>query len=126
MNTDDLGYLDEQGYLTIVGRNSHKIITGGEKVFPEEIETVICGTGQVKEVCVIGLPDADWGQSVTAVYTPLTSQTQLDYLKQTLAEKLCKYKHPKAWISVDKIPRNSQGKINRQFLKEWVQSQKLH
>jgi O-succinylbenzoic acid--CoA ligase len=120
--TDDLGYLDEQGYLTLIGRNSHKIITGGEKVFPEEVEAIIRATGEVKEVCVIGLPDEDWGQIVTAVYSPSISQSQLDFLKKRLTETLCKYKHPKLWIALDKIPYNAQGKINRKRLKELIQS----
>ncbi|MGB3532459.1 MAG: 2-succinylbenzoate--CoA ligase [Microcoleaceae cyanobacterium] len=122
LKTDDLGYLDKQQYLTIIGRNSEKIITGGENVFPAEIEAVIRATGLVKEVCVIGLPNTEWGEIVTVVYTPLISQNKLDYLKQNLIEKLSKYKHPKLWISVDEIPRNSQGKINRQSLKKWAES----
>lgn len=124
--TDDLGYLDELGFLTIIGRNSHKIITGGENVFPEEVEAVIRATGQVKEVFVIGLPDGEWGQLVTAVYSPSISQTQLDFLKKKLTETLCKYKHPKLWVALDKIPYNPQGKVNRQSLKALVQSLKLH
>ncbi|WRH66439.1 MAG: AMP-binding protein [Planktothrix sp. GU0601_MAG3] len=66
--TDDLGYGDEQGYLTLVGRQSNKIITGGENVFPAEVEAVILSTGLVKDICVIGKPDQYWGEIVVAVY----------------------------------------------------------
>ena len=123
-NSDDLGYIDEQGYLTILGRNSDKIITGGEKVFPAEVEAVIRGTGKVKDVCIIGLPDSYWGQVVTAVYTPLTPEINLEILKKSLTDKLSKYKHPKLWIPIETIPYNAQGKVNRKTLQVWIESLK--
>ncbi|HCF28370.1 MAG TPA: 2-succinylbenzoate-CoA ligase, partial [Cyanobacteria bacterium UBA11049] len=67
---DDLGFIDEQGYLNIIGRNSNKIITGGENVYPNEVEAVIRATQLVDDVCVIGICDRTWGQAVTAVYVP--------------------------------------------------------
>ncbi|MGB3403382.1 MAG: 2-succinylbenzoate--CoA ligase [Microcoleaceae cyanobacterium] len=124
LNSDDLGYLDKQGYLTVIGRNSDKIITGGENVFPTEVEAIIRATDQVKEVCVIGLPDTYWGQIVTAVYIPKIPEVELDILKASLTGKLSKYKHPKLWIAVDKIPYNPQGKINRKQLQLWVKTLK--
>jgi O-succinylbenzoic acid--CoA ligase len=125
LNSDDLGYLDEQGYLTVIGRNSEKIITGGENVFPAEVEAVIRATNQVQEVCIIGLPDAYWGQIVTAVYIPTIPEVELNTLKASLLGKLSKYKHPKSWIAVDKIPYNPQGKINRQQLKAWFKKSEV-
>ncbi|MGL5083469.1 MAG: 2-succinylbenzoate--CoA ligase [Microcoleaceae cyanobacterium] len=124
-STDDLGYFDLQGYLTIVGRNSQKIITGGENVFPAEIESVIRSTNLVKDVCVIGWPDADWGQVVTAVYVPINSTVSEEFLKDWLQNKLSKYKLPKYWICIDQLPRNPQGKINQLQVKEQIASQVL-
>ncbi len=115
--TDDLGYFDHDGYLHLVGRNSHKIITGGENVFPLEVESIIYATKLVKDVCVIGIPDPKWGEAVTAIYIPLKSTTNLALIKQKISSQLAKYKLPKNWIAVDSISRNNRGKINYQELK---------
>lgn len=118
--TDDLGYLDENGYLYLVGRDSHKIITGGENVFPTEVEAAIWSTQLIKDVCVIGLSDQKWGQVVTAIYVPLNSEHNLDLLdliQQKVQLQLAKYKQPKKWIKVDSLPRNDRGKINYQLVK---------
>ena len=115
--TDDLGYLDENSYLYLVGRNSHKIITGGKNVFPTEVEAAIWSTKLVKDICVIGLPDRRWGQIVTAIYVPLKSQHNLDLIEQKIQFQLAKYKQPKNWIKVNSLPRNERGKINYQLVK---------
>ncbi|MEM9922551.1 MAG: 2-succinylbenzoate--CoA ligase [Cyanobacteria bacterium P01_D01_bin.50] len=118
LQIDDLACFDEQGYLNIVGRNSDKIITGGENVYPTEIETAIRATEMVADVCVIGLDDKHWGQVVTAIYVPKKSDILNLEIQALLKEKLSNYKIPKIWISVASLPRNSQGKINRQQLYE--------
>ena len=118
--TDDLGYLDDNGYLYLVGRDSHKIITGGENVFPTEVEAAIWSTQLIKDVCVIGLSDQKWGQVVTAIYVPLNSEHDLDLLdliQQKIQLQLAKYKQPKKWIQVNSLPRNDRGKINYQLVK---------
>lgn len=114
--SDDLGYLDERGYLYIIGRNSHKIITGGENVFPAEVEAAILATQQVQDVCILGVPDSDWGQVVTAVYVPGSVEVEPATLKSAIASQLAAYKHPKLWVAVNSLPRNAQGKINREQL----------
>ena len=116
--TDDLGFFDAEGYLHIVGRRSQKIITGGENVFPSEVEAAILATQLVSDVCVIGVPDSKWGQAVTAVYV-----SQLDShqeIQVVLKEKLSRFKHPKYWFRVANLPRNAQGKINFEELKMMV------
>lgn len=115
---DDLGFLDEQGYLTIVGRNSNKIITGGENVFPAEVEAAIQATQLVIDVCVIGIPDLHWGQAVTAIYVPRTEAVSQELLKLLVGDKVSKYKQPKYWLKVDNLPRNYQGKVNIEQLKK--------
>ncbi|MCP6758183.1 MAG: 2-succinylbenzoate--CoA ligase [Fischerella sp. CENA71] len=116
--TDDLGFIDNEGYLNIVGRKSDKIITGGENVYPIEIESAIKATGIVTDVCVVGIPDKHWGQAVTAIYVPKNSNHSVVEIQNLLRDKLSKFKLPKHWIPVEKLPRNSQGKINRQQLQE--------
>ena len=113
---DDLGYLDQQGHLHIVGRNSQKIITGGENVFPAEVEAALLATGLVQDVAVVGLPDPVWGQTVAALCVPADdckSTTTPAALKGALVPLLSAYKHPKQWCFVEAIPRNAQGKVNR-------------
>ena len=109
--TGDLGYFDAQGFLYIVGRKSQKIITGGKNVFPAEVETAILATELVKDVCVIGLPDDQWGQVITAVFVPIES-FDLNLLKQKLQLQLSKYKHPKNWLEVDSLQSSDRCKIN--------------
>ncbi|MFZ1027392.1 MAG: 2-succinylbenzoate--CoA ligase [Limnoraphis robusta] len=122
LKSDDLGYLDEQGYLTIVGRNSYKIITGGENVYPAEVEAAIRSTGLVADVGVIGLPDSHWGQVVTAIYVPNIPDVSISNLQAELQEKLSKFKQPKHWVAVESLPRNAQGKLNFKQLEELADS----
>ncbi|MEC4986819.1 MAG: 2-succinylbenzoate--CoA ligase, partial [Oscillatoria sp. PMC 1076.18] len=116
--TDDLGFFDNQGYLNIVGRSSKKIITGGENVFPSEVEAAILATNLITDVCVIGLLDKTWGQVVCAIYVPKNTQISETEIKTALNRKLSKYKQPKKWITVTNLPRNPQGKINYQQIKK--------
>lgn len=115
---DDLGFLDEQGHLNIVGRSSHKIITGGENIYPAEIESAIRATQVVADVYVIGIPDKYWGQVLTAIYVPKNSNTTIVEIQTLLKNKLSKFKIPKHWIPIPTLPHNSQGKINRQQLQQ--------
>jgi o-succinylbenzoate---CoA ligase len=117
-NTDDLGYFDQDGYLYIVGRNSRKIITGGENVFPEEIERVILSTNLVEDICVMGIPDPQWGEIIAAVYVSNFSD---NLIKQKIADQISSFKIPKIWFQVKNLPRNSQGKINYHKLKKSIQ-----
>ena len=117
---DDLGYLDHDGYLHIVGRSSDKIITGGENVYPSEIEAAIRSIAFVLDLCVIGVEDETWGQVVVAVYV---GDSLLDIkLDQALLKSLPKFKHPKHWIRVAAIPRNALGKIDRPLLLQLIQT----
>lgn len=120
--TDDVGYLDAQGYLHIVGRNSRKILSGGENIFPEEIEAALYASGLVQEVYVLGVVDEQWGEIVTALYVPINETQTPKMLKASLEASLSHYKHPKHWICIDKIPRNAQGKIDSSLLVQWVKT----
>lgn len=111
--TDDLGYLDVRGYLHLVGRHSTKIITGGEKVFPEEVEAGLLATGLVQAACVVGLPDDHWGQIVCAAVVRQGPSFNFDTLHQALQGALAAYKRPKAWLLLSALPTTPQGKLDR-------------
>ncbi len=118
LQLDDLAFFDRNNYLNIVGRNSDKIITGGENVFPAEVEAAIKSTNLVADVSVIGLPDKHWGQVVTAIYVPTNPAVTVTALQAAITDKLSKFKQPKNWILVEDLPRNSLGKVNRNQLQE--------
>jgi O-succinylbenzoic acid--CoA ligase len=107
-----LGYFDDLGELHLVGRSSSKIITGGENVFPAEVEAGIRATQLVSDVCVIGIPDRDWGEAVTAAYVLANPDISLSQLQQATSDRLTHFKRPKQWIAFDSLPRNAQGKLN--------------
>ncbi|HHP7244581.1 MAG TPA: 2-succinylbenzoate--CoA ligase, partial [Elainellaceae cyanobacterium] len=119
---DDLGFIDDWGYLHIVGRSSDKIITGGENVFAAEVEAAIRATGFVRDVGVIGVGDRHWGEAVTAIYVPLGHTASSENLSRALMGQLTKFKHPKHWIRVDSLPRNEQGKLNRIALQQLAET----
>ena len=116
--TDDLGFFDSQGNLNLVGRHSDKVITGGENVFPAEVESAIRTTDLVVDVSVIGLPDPYWGQILTAVYIPRNTTISSQQIQDAIRGKIAKFKQPKLWIPVEKLPRNEQGKLNRKAVKQ--------
>ncbi len=116
--TDDLGYFDHNNYLHIIGRNSQKIITGGENVFPKEVENIILETNLVKDIAIIGVADEQWGEVVTAIYVPQDEKRELNVIKDTIKQQLSPIKQPKRWIEVKQLPRNQQGKLNYQTLQK--------
>ena len=131
VHTDDLGYLSADGRLHITGRVSSKIISGGENIFPAEVEAALRNTGQVKDVCVVGWPHPKWGEVVTALYVPASSEVCPESLRQALllphpnkaTPALSRYKLPKQWVRLPALPRNAQGKLNRrELLKLQIQS----
>ncbi|MBE7384221.1 MAG: AMP-binding protein [Leptolyngbya sp. SIO1E4] len=120
LQTGDLGYLDAAGYLYVLGRQTTLILTGGEKVLPEEVEAAILATGMVQDAAVVGIPDDDWGETVVAVVVSEAPVEGGDRLRQTLKPRLSPYKIPKRWLQRPSLPRNAQGKLNRADLRQWV------
>ena len=127
LKSDDLGFFDDRGYLYVVGRNSKKISTGGENACPAEVEAAIQVPQLVSDVCVMGIPDLHWGQAVTAVYVPHSETVSTRLLQTALKDNLSKYKQPKYWVPVERLPRNAQGKVDYEQLQSmimaWLESQ---
>ncbi|PSN14455.1 2-succinylbenzoate-CoA ligase [filamentous cyanobacterium CCT1] len=110
--TDDMGYFDDLGYLHLVGRSSTKIITGGENVFPEDVEAALLTLDGVRDVCVVGLPCDRWGQQLCALVV-MATPARLQDLSGLLNPLVAAYKRPKQWILVSALPRTPQGKLSR-------------
>ncbi|MBZ9735408.1 malonyl-CoA synthase [Mesorhizobium sp. CA18] len=117
--TGDLGLIDADGYVHIVGRGKDLIISGGYNVYPKEIESEIDALDGVTESAVIGVPHPDFGEGVTAVVVrkPGSAISAAD-ITGAIAGRLAKYKHPKQVIFVDELPRNTMGKVQKNVLRE--------
>ena len=112
-NTDDIGYIDEDGFLYLLNRRKDIIISGGENIYPKEIEDVLYEMNGINECAVIPITDSKWGQvPVLCVVTSHREQEIFEYLQCRLA----KYKIPKQILYFDTLPKNSMGKILRQEL----------
>lgn len=117
--TGDDGMLDDAGYLTLVGRAKDLIITGGLNVYPSEVEAVIDEHPAVVESAVVGLPHADFGEQVVAVIVLKDAATWDESALQTwVRERLASYKCPKRWHTVQELPRNAMGKVQKTLLRE--------
>ncbi|MHC0039570.1 AMP-binding protein [Pseudoneobacillus sp. C159] len=117
--TGDLAKKDQDGYYYIVGRKKDLIITGGENVYPIEVEQWLLTHPLVNEVAVIGLPDEKWGESVTAFITSKEPEMlKIAELKSYCSFKLGKYKIPKQFFILSELPKTHVGKIDKKVLKE--------
>ena len=115
----DIGYFDEYGYLYIVDRLKDMIITGGENVYPREIEELLYTRPEVLECAVAGLPDREYGERVTAfIVTPKNHTVDAKALKAFLKEKLAGFKVPKDYISVAELPKSNAGKILKREIRQ--------
>ncbi|MEN4401692.1 acyl-CoA ligase FadD12 [Mycolicibacterium senegalense] len=119
MSSGDVGYLDEAGRLFVVGRDDEMIVSGGENVYPIEVEKVIAGHPDVAEAAVLGVEDTQYGQRLAA-FVVLAGTITADGLKAYVRENLANYKVPRDITVLDELPRNSTGKIDRRQLQEMV------
>lgn len=117
--TGDLGKVDGDGYLHIVGRNKDLIISGGYNIYPKEIELILDEHPQVLESAVIGVPHADFGETVLGVIVPKDGQTpDLEAAMETMKTALARFKHPRKLLLIDELPRNTMGKVQKNILRE--------
>jgi long-chain acyl-CoA synthetase len=118
----DVGLFDESGYLYIVDRLKDMIITGGENVYPREVEEVLFTREEVQECAVIGLPDKEWGERVSAFIVKRPGKTfDKDALHAYLKSRLSPFKVPKEYNLVNDLPKNPAGKILKRELKKLAQ-----
>lgn len=122
LRTGDLGYLDKDGDLWVVSRRSDLIISGGENVYPEEVEQALLEHPAVEAACVVGLPDAEWGQQVVAAVvrrSPCEATELLGFLRGRLAG----YKIPRQVIFLKTLPYTASGKLKRMEVAEMLKRQ---
>jgi malonyl-CoA/methylmalonyl-CoA synthetase len=117
--TGDLGRIDADGYVSIVGRGKDLIITGGFNVYPKEVETEIDLIDGVVESAVIGLPHRDFGEGVTAVVVADKARAPSEAaILAHLQSRLAKFKLPKRVLFVDDLPRNAMGKVQKALMRQ--------
>lgn len=118
-NTGDQACIDEQGYVSIVGRTKDMVITGGLNVYPKELELLIDALPGVRESAVIGLPDADFGEVVVAVVV-LHEGVNLsaERIRAAISARSANFKVPKRVLFVDELPRNAMGKVQKDLLRK--------
>lgn len=113
--TEDLAEFDDHGHLHVLGRRDDVIITGGKKVDPAEVEVALRASGEFRDVAIIGVPDAEWGQAVVACYPESHAVPDMARVLPHLAA-LSGFKHPRRYAPIRDWPRNAQGKLNRAAL----------
>ena len=119
LHTGDLGFMDEQGFLTLKDRSKDMLISGGINIYPREVEEVLLQHPDVAEVSVIGEPDSEWGENVVACVVcvpnnPLTAQE----LDQFCVEHIARFKRPKKYHFLEALPKNNYGKVLKTVLRE--------
>jgi acyl-CoA synthetase (AMP-forming)/AMP-acid ligase II len=119
LRTGDAGYMDKDGYLFIHDRIKDMIISGGENIYPAEVESAVCDHPDVAEVAVVGVPDEKWGEAVKAIVVmkPGKTATAADIIGFT-RERIAGFKTPKSVDFITALPRNASGKILRRHLRD--------
>ena len=120
VNTEDVGWIDEEGYLFLGGRSSDMIIRGGENISPAEIEDVLLSHSALSDVAIIGIPSLEWGEEIMAVIVldELKAHPTVEELTQFCKGRLASFKVPSEIVIVESLPRTSTGKILKKELRE--------
>ncbi|MDA9082876.1 malonyl-CoA synthase [bacterium] len=117
--TGDLGQIDADGYVSIVGRNKDLIISGGYNIYPKEIELLLDNQQGVLESAVIGVPHSDFGESVLGVLVARPEQElDIEGIRQKIGKSLAQFKQPQKLVVVPELPRNTMGKVQKKALRE--------
>jgi len=117
----DLGHFDDEGHLYVVARKNDLIISGGENIYPAEVEDVLLGCPAIAEACVVGRPDARWGEAVVAavVLKPGRAMSEAEALA-LFQGRIARYKHPREVRFLDALPRSALGKVRKDAVREVV------
>ncbi len=113
--TGDIGTLDENGVLTLSGRSSDLIISGGYNIYPKEIEQILDDDPQVIESAVVGWPEPDFGEQVVAFV--VLADPAAEFTPPNLGDQLARFKHPRQWHVIEALPRNAMGKVQKTVLR---------
>ncbi|MBU8879860.1 o-succinylbenzoate--CoA ligase [Bacillus sp. FJAT-29790] len=125
LSTGDIGFIDEDGFLYVLDRRSDLIISGGENVYPAEIEGVLVAHQDIADAGVIGIKDEKWGEVPVAFVVAHTENgVNEDNIIQYCQQKLAKYKVPRKIMLIDEIPRNASKKILRRKLRQYIENGK--
>ena len=117
--TGDMGHMDEDGYVTLTDRSRDMIISGGSNVYPREVEEVLLTHPAVREVAVVGRPDAEWGELVVAFVAPRPGQrVDRDELDALCLERIARFKRPRDYVLVEELPKNAYGKVLKTALRD--------
>ena len=117
----DMGHLDEEGFLYVDGRSKDMIISGGENIYPAEIENLLIESPDIAEASVIGKPDARWGEIVVAVVVPRENSTlSSEQVMKLLEGRIARFKHPKEVVLVKALPKTALGKIRKEDVRHMV------
>jgi acyl-CoA synthetase (AMP-forming)/AMP-acid ligase II len=122
LRTGDIGRLDEDGYLYVFDRKKDMIVSGGQNVFPADIETVMAGHPQVFECAVIGVPDPKWGETPLAVVTPRADDADAEEMLQWTNARVGKFQRVSRVVFLKDLPRNAAGKVLKRELRERLSS----
>jgi O-succinylbenzoic acid--CoA ligase len=120
LHTGDLGSMSQDNQLSVLGRRSELIISGGENIWPEVVEAALVNHPDVSDVCVVGVDDQEWGQKVVAFIVPGTTSAShsLTEWRDYVAESLPRFMAPRQVVIINNIPRSALGKPQRQALRE--------
>jgi malonyl-CoA/methylmalonyl-CoA synthetase len=116
--TGDMGFIEPDGYVQLVGRAKDLIITGGLNVYPAEVEAVLDDRADIAESAVIGVPHPDFGEAVVAVVKPVRMPFDKEAVRAGLRQQLAGFKIPKDIIAMESLPRNAMGKVQKRLLRE--------
>jgi acyl-coenzyme A synthetase/AMP-(fatty) acid ligase len=122
MSSGDVGYYDEAGRLHVAGRDDDMIVSGGENVFPQEVEDCLVTHEHVAEVAAVGVADEDYGQRLRA-FVVRTGEVSEDELRDHVKANLARFKVPREIVFLDELPRNATGKILKRELAGWDRNQ---
>lgn len=119
LRTGDMGSFDNRGYLTLRDRSKDVVISGGSNIYPREVEEALMTHPGVAEACVVGAPDAEWGEAVVAFIVGAVEPADLD---AHLLERIARFKRPKRYVFVDELPKNAYGKVLKRELRATLDS----
>ena len=122
-DSGDVGHFDDEGHLYVVSRKKDMIISGGENIYPAELENILLECAAIQEACVIGRPDERWGEAVVAAIVPRAGARITEAEVMSLfQDRLARYKHPREVRFIGGLPRSALGKILKEEVRTWISS----